>query len=140
MAARNVRTATLAKPPPITSRTMKKTKSAVLTAAVAGILLGTTATSLTSCKSQDTSTSMSLADPGKNACANKNECKNKGGCKADGSCKGVNNCKGHGGCANVKNDCKGMNDCRGQGGCKTDKNDCKGMNECKNKGGCKVGH
>jgi hypothetical protein len=35
-----------------------------------------------------------------------------------------------------KHSCKGQNDCKGQGGCKTGDNGCKGKNSCKGKGGC----
>jgi hypothetical protein len=35
-----------------------------------------------------------------------------------------------------KHSCKGKNDCKGQGGCKTGDNGCKGKNSCKGKGGC----
>ncbi|HEY2857211.1 MAG TPA: hypothetical protein VGJ21_02215 [Terracidiphilus sp.] len=36
----------------------------------------------------------------------------------------------------AKHSCKGKNDCKGQGGCKTSDNGCKGKNSCKGKGGC----
>jgi hypothetical protein len=36
----------------------------------------------------------------------------------------------------TKHSCKGKNDCKGQGGCKTSDNGCKGKNSCKGKGGC----
>jgi hypothetical protein len=35
-----------------------------------------------------------------------------------------------------KHSCKGKNDCKGQGGCKASDNGCKGKNSCKGKGGC----
>ena len=35
-----------------------------------------------------------------------------------------------------KHSCKGKNDCKGQGGCKSSENGCKGKNSCKGKGGC----
>jgi hypothetical protein len=35
-----------------------------------------------------------------------------------------------------KHSCKGKNDCKGQGGCKSSDNGCKGKNDCKGKGGC----
>jgi hypothetical protein len=38
--------------------------------------------------------------------------------------------------ADDKHSCKGKNDCKGQGGCKTGDNGCKGKNSCKGKGGC----
>jgi len=36
----------------------------------------------------------------------------------------------------AKHSCKGKNDCKGTGGCKTSDNGCKGKNSCKGKGGC----
>lgn len=36
----------------------------------------------------------------------------------------------------AKHSCKGKNDCKGQGGCKSSDNGCKGQNSCKGKGGC----
>jgi hypothetical protein len=36
----------------------------------------------------------------------------------------------------TKHSCKGKNDCKGQGGCKAGDNGCKGKNSCKGKGGC----
>lgn len=36
----------------------------------------------------------------------------------------------------TKHSCKGKNDCKGQGGCKSSDNGCKGKNSCKGKGGC----
>ena len=38
----------------------------------------------------------------------------------------------------AKHDCKGKNDCKGKGGCKTGDAGCKGKNSCKGKGGCKT--
>ncbi len=35
-----------------------------------------------------------------------------------------------------KHSCKGKNDCKGQGGCKSSDNGCKTKNSCKGKGGC----
>jgi hypothetical protein len=40
--------------------------------------------------------------------------------------------------AGAKHACKGQNACKGQGGCKTDKNACKGQNSCKGQGGCRT--
>jgi len=36
----------------------------------------------------------------------------------------------------TKHSCKGKNDCKGQGGCKSSDNGCKSKNSCKGKGGC----
>ena len=38
--------------------------------------------------------------------------------------------------AATKHSCKGKNDCKGQGGCKSGDNGCSGKNSCKGKGGC----
>ena len=35
-----------------------------------------------------------------------------------------------------KHACKGQNSCKGKGGCKAGDNGCKGKNTCKGKGGC----
>lgn len=115
---------------------MKKTKTALVSAAVAGLLLGSVATTLTSCKSPSSTAVMM----DKHACKGMNACAGKGGCKtAANDCAGKNSCKGKGGCATVAHHaCKGMNDCKNQGGCKTAENSCAGMNSCKAKGGCAV--
>jgi len=116
---------------------MKKTKSALVSAAVAGLLFGATSTTLTSCKSNDTSMSASVD---KHACKGMNACKGQGGCKSGNSgCAGKNSCKGNGGCATAAHHgCKGMNSCKAQGGCKSGDNGCAGKNSCKGKGGCAV--
>ena len=75
---------------------MKKTKSMLLSTAVAGLLFGTAATTLTSC-----------AASGGQATIERH------------ACKGMNSCKGQGGCKTEQNSCKGMNACKGQGGSTT---------------------
>lgn len=90
---------------------MKK-KSALLAAAISGIMLGAAASSAQASPRGDSTgheqlrPNVSLAkmadppkEPEKNSCKGKNACKGKGGCKTD------------------KHDCKGKNDCKGQGGC-----------------------
>ena len=105
-------------------------KSAILSAAISGLFLGATATTLastlTSCKSDNASSASNAnAVLEKHACAGLNTCTGKG---ADGK----NTCAGKGSCATVKHDCAGKNQCKMQGGCggKAGKNDCSG------KGGC----
>ncbi|MGE3174360.1 MAG: hypothetical protein AB7O97_17150 [Planctomycetota bacterium] len=118
---------------------MKKT--ALISAAVGGLLLGATATSLTSCSADDAPASTTEnANLPKHACKGLNDCKNQGGCKgADNSCKGNNECKGQGGCATVAHhSCKGQNTCKGLGGCGSGDNGCKAKNSCEGKGGCGV--
>ena len=78
---------------------MKKTKSALVSAAVAGLLFGAVSTSLTSCKSSSGDTHKT-ATMDKHACKGMNACKGQGGCKTgDAGCAGKNSCKGKGGCA-----------------------------------------
>ena len=75
--------------------TMNKTKSALVSLAVGGLLLGALSTSLTSCSSAPKAESAME----KNACKGMNSCKGKGGCKTgDNGCGGKNSCKGKGGC------------------------------------------
>lgn len=116
---------------------MKKTRTTLVSAAVTGLFMGTTATTFTACSGMPSaSSSMELE---KHACKTLNSCQGKGGCSSSANgCKGKNDCKGQGGCATVSNECRGHNDCKGQGGCKTATNSCKGQNDCKNQGGCKV--
>ena len=114
---------------------MKKSRSAALSAAVAGLLLGAVSTSLTSCSS---GAEMNM-QVDKHACAGHNSCQGKGGCKSgDNGCASKNSCAGKGGCATVSHACKAHNDCKAQGGCKSGDNGCAGKNSCKGHGGCKV--
>jgi len=115
---------------------MKKTKSALVSAAVAGLLLGSVST-LTSCMSTPSSTEVMMD---KHACKGMNACTGKGGCKTDvNQCAGKNSCKGKGGCATAAHhSCKGSNACKSQGGCASGDNGCAGKNSCKGKGGCAV--
>ena len=112
----------------------KKTSSAVIAAAVSGLLLGSSVT-VTSCSTGSDKTSESVAAkvvPEKHACKGMNTCKGKG---ADGK----NECAKKGSCATVAHhSCGGNNTCKGLGGCKTDKHDCAGKNDCKGKGVCHV--
>lgn len=78
---------------------MKKSKSALVSAAVAGLLLGGVATTASSCQSSP-SQSMAQGHIEKHACKAMNSCKGQGGCKTDkNACAGKNACKGQGGCA-----------------------------------------
>jgi hypothetical protein len=116
---------------------MKKTKSALVSAAVAGLFLGTASTTLTSCKSNGEQMEMQVD---KHACKGMNGCANKGGCSTgDNGCRGKNSCKEKGGCATVEHhSCAGKNACKNQGGCQSGDNGCAGKNSCKEKGGCRV--
>lgn len=74
---------------------MKKSRSVLVSAAVAGLLLGGS-TSLTACKASP----QMEAQLDRHACKAMNSCKGQGGCKAgDNGCAGKNSCKGKGGCA-----------------------------------------
>ncbi|HEX4338593.1 MAG TPA: hypothetical protein VH062_21960 [Polyangiaceae bacterium] len=85
----------------------KSERSALLAAAVSGLILGA------GCKG-------SSAEPsGESKAATPVAASSSGPHKGDKACcKGLNACKGKGGCAVPgKHDCAGKNDCKGQGGC-----------------------
>jgi hypothetical protein len=90
--------------------------SAVLAAALTGMLSGTM-TSLNA-KPQDSgsTTTTKKAKIEKHACAGKNSCKGNGGCATDGS--KANKAAAAG--ISEKHACKGQNSCKGNGGCATD--------------------
>ena len=76
-------------------------KSIIASAAIAGILSGTTAAFATSTKAPaNAGTAITaMADKGQHTCKGHNACKGEGGCKSgDMGCKGKNTCKGKGGC------------------------------------------
>jgi len=80
--------------------TMTRTaRTLIISAAIAGLVAGTTA--VTGCSSSPKAGS-SVSD----SAANKHDCK------------GLNSCKGQGGCKTGDMGCKGKNDCKGKGGCK----------------------
>jgi hypothetical protein len=93
------------------------TKALIITAAVSGLLGGTTTrlhaqvTSESSSRPAATSNS-SLGTPAHWTTTNQDTTKH--------SCKGKNDCKGQGGCKSSDNGCKGKNSCKGKGGCATD--------------------
>jgi hypothetical protein len=83
--------------------TMSRTaRTLVITAAMAGLLAGTMAS--TGCKKDDTKkddSGVAAQTPAtdKHDCKGLNSCKSKGGCNTgDMGCKGKNSCKGKGGC------------------------------------------
>jgi hypothetical protein len=84
----------------------KKMRAALMGAALAGFLTGTTVVAQT-----DTSTPPAKTS-GKKA--------NKKSKAEKHACKGQNSCKGQGGCKSSDNGCKGKNSCKGKGGCATD--------------------
>jgi hypothetical protein len=93
---------------PRRSRMKTSMKAMMLSAAVTGLLSGST-TPLHASTSHNgaqfgqlaSSSALFLAgDKDKHSCKGKNSCKGKGGCKTgDNGCKGQNSCKGKGGCA-----------------------------------------
>jgi hypothetical protein len=99
--------------------TMKHSvKALVLTAAVTGLLSGTTTRvqAQTSPANSNSKTSVSQD----NSKAGVKLINGQTDDKTKHSCKGKNDCKGQGGCKSSANGCKGKNDCKGKGGCATD--------------------
>jgi hypothetical protein len=95
-------------------------KSLALTAAMAGLLVGTTDRAFGSPRTGDdgnkTTKTTGKMTKEKHACAGKNSCKGKGGCATDGS---KDNKAAAAGIAE-KHACAGKNSCKGNGGCATD--------------------
>ena len=85
---------------------MTKSKVFMASAALAGLLAGSSATI-------QASTHGSLAGSHAQDAGDKKV-------KEKHSCKGKNSCKGKGGCKSSDNGCKGQNSCKGKGGCATD--------------------
>ena len=88
-------------------------KAMMLSAAITGLLGGTTttihaSTAVNSGAKGAVAGATSLGRPALTADADKH------------SCKGKNDCKGNGGCKSGDNGCKGKNTCKGKGGCATD--------------------
>jgi len=82
----------------------KTMRAAVMGAALAGFLTGSTAfaqdQSGSTPPAQTSGKKTKKAKIEKHACKGQNSCKGNGGCKAgDNGCKGKNSCKGKGGCA-----------------------------------------
>ena len=72
-------------------------RTLIISAAMTGLLAGTTLT-LTGCSSEKSASSESSLN--KHDCKGQNSCKGQGGCNTgDMGCKGKNSCKGKGGCA-----------------------------------------
>jgi len=94
-------------------------KSLALTAAMAGLLIGTTDRAFGTPSNGDDSGKMSSTTKttkDKHACAGKNSCKGKGGCATDGSKDNKAAAAG----VTEKHACAGQNSCKGNGGCATD--------------------
>jgi hypothetical protein len=87
------------------------TKAIMLSAAISGLLSGSTMTAYAAPYQGSSAGSYSLGQTAsllaasatgtdKHSCKGKNECKGTGGCKSsDNGCKAKNSCKGKGGCA-----------------------------------------
>jgi len=84
----------------------KTMRAALMGAALAGFLTGSTAIA------QDSGTTPPATTSGKKASKKAKIEKH--------ACKGQNSCKGNGGCKAGDNGCKGKNSCKGKGGCATD--------------------
>ena len=84
----------------------------LLTAALSGLIGGTTLAAQTSTASPSKATSVKAAKAGLRYVNQDKPPKH--------SCKGKNDCKGQGGCKSSDNGCKGKNSCKGKGGCATD--------------------
>ena len=91
---------------------MKNMNAMLLTAALAGLMGGTTVAAQTTVQQSANGTMVKAANAG---------LRYAGAAKpAKHSCKGKNDCKGQGGCKSSDNGCKGKNSCKGKGGCATD--------------------
>jgi hypothetical protein len=91
------------------------TKALIITAAVTGLLGGTTTRLHAQVNTQPNTRAeamSSLGVPAHWTTAFQDTAKH--------SCKGKNDCKGQGGCGSSDNGCKGKNSCKGKGGCATD--------------------
>jgi hypothetical protein len=95
---------------------MTKTTRALLTsAAIAGMIAGTSAPVHASALLPSLKTAFSAQDQ-----AQSQDKKDDKTTKEKHGCKGQNSCKGKGGCKSNDNGCKGKNSCKGKGGCATD--------------------
>ena len=86
----------------------KKMRAALMGAALAGFLTGSTAV-----VAQDSGTTPPPAKTSGKKASKKSKAEKH-------ACKGQNSCKGNGGCKSGDNGCKGKNSCKGKGGCATD--------------------
>ncbi len=89
--------------------TKNQMNATLLTAALCGLMGGTTLAAQAAVQGGSTSVSAVHAGVRYNATGT-----------AKHACKGQNSCKGQGGCKSSDNGCKGKNSCKGKGGCATD--------------------
>jgi hypothetical protein len=80
-------------------------RTLIISAAMAGLVAGTMATTGCQSSSEKSGTAASSTSGGDTLMS-----------KHD--CKGLNSCKGQGGCSQGDQGCKGKNSCKGKGGCK----------------------
>ncbi|HTX75262.1 MAG TPA: hypothetical protein VMD29_03575 [Terracidiphilus sp.] len=90
---------------------MKNVNTLLLTAALSGLMCGTTVAAQSTNHTSSNSPTVKAINAGLRYAADK---------KDKHSCKGKNDCKGKGGCKSGDNGCKGKNSCKGKGGCATD--------------------
>ncbi len=96
----------------------KTTKALITSAALAGLLAGTSAPVSASTVLFHGKASYAAQDQGQSQ--DKPDKKDTKKVKEKHACKGQNSCKGKGGCKSGDNGCKGKNSCKGKGGCATD--------------------
>ena len=88
---------------------MKNLNALLLTAALSGLIGGTTVAQASTLSSHGTT--VKAVKAGMRFAGDK---------APKHACKGQNACKGQGGCSTSDNGCKGKNSCKGKGGCATD--------------------
>ena len=91
---------------------MKNLNALLLSAALSGLIGGTTVAAQTTAHQSANGTTVKAAKAGLRYVGDKKPPKH--------SCKGKNDCKGQGGCKTGDNGCKAKNSCKGKGGCATD--------------------
>jgi hypothetical protein len=108
---------------------MRPKKAAIASAAIAGLLMGSSTGLQASALLLGLRASVSGQDePKDNKPRNDSRTKNADDddkkadkkVKEKHACKGQNSCKGKGGCKSSDNGCKAKNSCKGKGGCATD--------------------
>jgi len=92
---------------------VKLSRTMIASAALAGLLAGTSAATQTSKLLPRFGSFFGTQDP-------KDQSGSSSKVKERHACKGQNSCKGKGGCKSSDNGCKGKNSCKGKGGCASD--------------------
>jgi hypothetical protein len=90
---------------------MKNVNALLLTAALSGLMCGTTVAAQSTNHSASNGPTVKAVKAGLRYAADK---------APKHSCKGKNDCKGQGGCKSGDNGCKHKNSCKAKGGCATD--------------------